>query len=1537
LLVQQASNRAVIDWNAFSIGPGNAVQFSQPGAGAAVLNRVTGNSTTDIAGSLSANGQVFLVNPNGIAITSSGAVRVGGGFVASTLDVGNADFLAGRLQFAGDGPGQVANAGAITARSGGFVALVSSDVRNDGLISVPQGRVGLGAGSQATLDLHGDRFLQVAWPESSRPATQGRIDVAGTVQAPAGRIELSAASARDAVHALVHVSGNLVATTAHGRDGEIVLDAGAQGTAQLSGRLDVSGRGRGGRIGVAAASVQLEGPAARLDASSLDGAGGDVTLSGSRIDVGAATLDADGGSRGGSILVGGGLHGAGPLQRADETNVRAGAHLTADATRSGSGGIVVLWSDGQTRFEGSASARGAGRGNGGTIEVSSHGLLDYAGQADLRAPAGRPGDLLLDPFNVTISTGADTNHNGSFTATGNSSIVKTTTLQAALATANVTVSTGSAGAQSGDITVANALTWASGTTLTLSAARDVLVNAAITATGGGGFRASAGRSVSVTRNLTGSGGAFNVNLQGSTTTSGSVTVNGATVSTNGGSFNASASQSAASTTAVNITNSTLDTGGGTLTITGQHTAGGTSGTASKAVGLTNASLQIGTGSATINGTAALSGAANFASGIYATGSFNVGGTGNLTLVGNVTAANASTSAIGIQFFNGSFNFANSHASLSGSGVRGFVSDFQETITVGGGSLAVTGTGTNDSGVQFKSGNTLVNGGGTMTFAGSSGLYRGLDFIPGASLTVNGNVSMSGTNTCSSSCRDTAGVQVSDNIALASGNLSITGTAVIGPGFLWGNGNTPLAGLSNAGAGTFSVSGTSVSGDGVDLKRSTGTTSGALTFSGSSTSGIGFDLGTGSSLTQASGALALSGNSTNATGLKLEATSALSNAGTGTLTLNAAGGASSAGTISSPAGALSLGTTGTFTQPGGSISAGSLLLGGSSGRYALGAAGNQITTVAANAASIAVTSSVDMTVGSVLSTTGVVSTGAVDLETSANLRIAAGASVQGSSPVVAAGGNFINNAGAGAVTATTGRWLVYSAAPTSDTFGGLSSANTAIWSATAASLPPTSVAASGNRYLFANQPTLSFRPTDSSKVYGTDASTALASTYAVSGFDPGIANAYLGDNAATSFTGSPALGSPGAAATASVAGGPYGVSIARGTVTPVSGYATTFSGTGLLSVTPKALTITANDASQVYGSATAFAGSEFTSAGLVNGDSVSSLTLASAGAAATARVGTYAITGSAALGSGLSNYTIGYANGTLSVTPKALTVTANNASHVYGDTTTFSGSEFTSTGLVNGDAVTSLALTSAGAAATAGVGTYAITGSAALGSGLSNYTIRYANGTLSVTPKALTVTANNASHVYGDTTAFSGSEFTSAGLVNGDTVSSLTLDSAGAAATAGAGSYAIRGSAARGSGLSNYAVAYANGVLTVAPRVLLYVAQPAQEPFGATNGHLTGQLQGFVNGDTAASTFRGTPRWTATATTGTPGVYAIIGSGLQPIGPNYTLAQAPSNAQALRIFAPVTSGIPSDLMPREPWSPVGGLAWCGTHERWDCVR
>ncbi|WP_413208136.1 beta strand repeat-containing protein, partial [Rhodospirillum sp. A1_3_36] len=492
MTISQGSDRAIVNWQGFSIGDGNSVTIHQPGARSAILNRVTGSTSSTIAGRLSANGQVLLVNPNGIAITSTGTVAVGGGFIGSTLDIRDEDFLKGDLTFKGKGASApITNDGVITVGSGGYAALLGGSVRNDGRIAVPLGKVGLGAGERITLDLSGDGFMQVALPSSGKDSLQTLIDNGGTISADGGYVILAAATAQELARKAINMDGLIQARSVSGQNGAIVLGGGAGGTTAVSGTLDASG------------------------VTETGGTGGSITVTGQTVALTGATLDASGTAGGGSVRVGGDWHGEGSLPTAKTTTVDAATTLKADATGEGDGGSVVLWSDKQTTFQGAISAQGGGAGRGGNAEVSGKAKLAYQGVTDLSSEEGTFGTLLLDPYNVTISDGTDT---GGVTATGDDSVINVSTLQNALASASVTVSTGTGGSQNGDITLANALSWSANTTLTLAAAGAIAIDANLTASGttaglvlttGAGKEYSIASGASIT--LSGSGATLAIN------------------------------------------------------------------------------------------------------------------------------------------------------------------------------------------------------------------------------------------------------------------------------------------------------------------------------------------------------------------------------------------------------------------------------------------------------------------------------------------------------------------------------------------------------------------------------------------------------------------------------------------------------------------------------------------------------------------------------------------------------------------------------------------------------------------------------------------------------------------------------------------------------------------------------------------------------------------------------------------------------------------------------------------------------------------
>ena len=497
MTITQGSDRAVMAWDSFSIGAGGSVDIVQPGAGSALLNRVTGALPSRIDGRLGANGEVFLVNQNGIVVGASGRVDAAA-FVASTLDIADGDFMAGRLSFSGDGASAtVTNKGAIRIGPGGYAALLGGRVANDGLIDVPLGRVGMGSGERITLDLSGDGFLQVAVPTGA-DGDGALVENAGVISAAGGRVEMLAATARHAARHAVNLSGVVEATSVSGRSGHVILGGGAGGTVTVSGRVSAS----------AAAVTTSPSPAPRPK-------GGAVTITGADIDLAGARIEADGPGGGGTIRIGGDFQGGGTLPTAATLDVDGATAISADATVAGDGGTVILWSDDLTRFDGTVSARGgATAGDGGFVEVSGKRVLSFSGLVDTRAPQGLAGTLLLDPYDVRIANEPESNTSfdpDTYFPTGTPSVINAADLLANLALGNVDVITGTATdgvPGSGDITVEADLTWFTSNRLSLFAVRDIQIRNAITATAGG-LILDAGGEITTT-----DGGAINVGLFG---------------------------------------------------------------------------------------------------------------------------------------------------------------------------------------------------------------------------------------------------------------------------------------------------------------------------------------------------------------------------------------------------------------------------------------------------------------------------------------------------------------------------------------------------------------------------------------------------------------------------------------------------------------------------------------------------------------------------------------------------------------------------------------------------------------------------------------------------------------------------------------------------------------------------------------------------------------------------------------------------------------------------------------------------------------
>jgi len=350
-VIQQTTGKAIINWDSFSIGQNGYVQFIQPGSSSIALNRVVGADPSSILGNLSANGQVFLVNPNGIFFGAGSVVNVAG-IVATTLNISDADFLAGNYRFVKGGTdASVVNAGTINAANGGYVVLAGDYVSNasGGVVDAQLGTALLASGNALTLELEGNSLVRYAVDEATVAHLAG-VDNAGSILANGGRVIMTAKVAGDLASMVVNNTGLVQAQSTVERDGIVYL-VGEGGSVANAGTVDVSAQAgaNGGHVEIVA--------------------DGDIVhAAGSVIDISGA------------------------------------------ATGSSNAGSVYTWADGTNRFNSGATIVGKGGaegGNGGFVELSGNKVV-YRGLLDLTAVAGTAGWLLIDPTEITIRGGSGT-------------------------------------------------------------------------------------------------------------------------------------------------------------------------------------------------------------------------------------------------------------------------------------------------------------------------------------------------------------------------------------------------------------------------------------------------------------------------------------------------------------------------------------------------------------------------------------------------------------------------------------------------------------------------------------------------------------------------------------------------------------------------------------------------------------------------------------------------------------------------------------------------------------------------------------------------------------------------------------------------------------------------------------------------------------------------------------------------------------------------------------------------------------------------
>ncbi|HHL2384277.1 TPA: MBG domain-containing protein [Pseudomonas aeruginosa] len=343
-LIDQSTQRAIINWKGFDVSADEAVRFNQPGVTSSTLNRVTAGQESVIAGRISAPGQVIIYNSNGVVFSGSAKVDVGS-LITTTANISDEHFRQGKLIF--DQPGnpdaRIVNDGSISVAEKGLAAFVAPSVANNGVINARLGTVAMAAGNAATIDLYGDGLVSIAVtdPVTRKPQdAQALVSNGGAIQADGGSVLITAEQASRVVDNAVNLSGVILARGTEVREGSVALVS-KSGDIQVAGKIDVSG----------------------------PKSGGDVLVSGQQVALAStASIDARGAAQGGSVRIGGDFQGRGELPRAKNATLAKGASIDVSATGKGNGGLAVVWSDGNTRMDGRILARGGAQGgNGGLV------------------------------------------------------------------------------------------------------------------------------------------------------------------------------------------------------------------------------------------------------------------------------------------------------------------------------------------------------------------------------------------------------------------------------------------------------------------------------------------------------------------------------------------------------------------------------------------------------------------------------------------------------------------------------------------------------------------------------------------------------------------------------------------------------------------------------------------------------------------------------------------------------------------------------------------------------------------------------------------------------------------------------------------------------------------------------------------------------------------------------------------------------------------------------------------------------------------
>lgn len=721
-----------------------------------ILGRVVGGDVSIINGLIQVTGgqsNLFLMNPAGIVFGPDASFNLPADFTATTATgirlgdawfnaVGPNDYQAlvgtpNAFAFATTQPGVVLNAGTLTLNPNRHLALIGGTAINTGTLSVPGGQITLAA-------IPGESIVRISQPGHVLSLDVQPLTLAdgqpGNWTVPIA--DLPALLTSDVGH---HATG----VTLNDR-GQVMLTGSGMTLVPETGDTIVSGT---------------------LNTSTLTTGqqGGNVLALGQRVALTNATIDVSGSNGGGRALVGGDYQGQGTLPTASHTAIDNNSSIRADAFQTGNGGQVIVWADEVTEFSGSISARGgADAGDGGFIEVSGKGTLQFSGIADTSATAGKSGTLLLDPKDLVVQAGGPNPLPGHSLFSDNAagtSIISGANLSAAINSGNVTLQANN------DITINdNIAGTTAGNGLTLQAGRSIIFNATrILSLNNGDFTATINDENAIAANRDAGTAEFRMHAGSQ------ILTQGGDVTIQPGTFGGAAVGQ------IHLSSATLNAGGGNISLTGIGAA----------VGDNNRGIEInqgsqvqssGTGNITLNGTGGAGNDFNAGIRIIDAGSQITSVDGDITLIG--TSHGTGNENDGILITNGGTIESTGQGSISLTGTSGI------GMNANGVQLSAIG-----SSVRSVEGNIVVNG----TSSGTVGsLNQGLEFFSDAGVeSTRGDIALTGTG--SNGAEGIRFHNVSINSTAGSGNGDIVFTAdellIFGTSTIEGSGTIQLQPLN----------------------------------------------------------------------------------------------------------------------------------------------------------------------------------------------------------------------------------------------------------------------------------------------------------------------------------------------------------------------------------------------------------------------------------------------------------------------------------------------------------------------------------------------------------------------------------------------------------------------------------------------------------------------------------------------------------------------------------------------------------------------